>query len=87
MTDALRLLYLVALRIMAIALGLLFVTNGAFMLVSPIAWFKLPEWFAPRSAHITPEKYACGWALELRLVGLVFLGMPIWVVYDMFFSR
>lgn len=80
-------MFLVILRIAAIALGLLVVTNGAFMLVSPSAWFKLPEWFAPRSTHITPEKYACGWALELRLVGVVFLGMPIWVVYDMFFSR
>ena len=87
MTDLLKLLFVVILRIGAIALGLLVVTNGAFMLVSPSAWFMLPGWFAPRSAHITPEKYACGWALELRLVGLVFLGMPIWVVYDMFRSR
>jgi uncharacterized protein YjeT (DUF2065 family) len=87
MTDAFRLLYVVALRIMAIALGLLFVANGVFMLVTPSAWFRLPEWFAPRSAHITPEKYASGWALELRLLGVLFICTPIWVVYDMFRSR
>ena len=87
MTDALRLLFAVALRITAIALGLYFVANGVFMLASPSAWFNLPEWFAPRGAHMTPEKYASGWALEMRLLGVVFLGTPIWVVYDMFRPR
>jgi hypothetical protein len=83
-----RKVIIVILRIIAIAFGLQFAANGAFMLVSPSAWFKLPEWFAPRSDRITPEKYSSGWgALELRLVGAVFFCTPIWAVYDPFRSR
>jgi hypothetical protein len=73
--------------IIAIAVGLLLVINGAFMLISPRAWFKLPDWLGSRAA-LAPEKYSSGWgAVELRLTGAVFLGVVIWVIYDNFFSR
>jgi hypothetical protein len=75
-------------RIMAIALGSLLVINGAFMLASPRAWFKLPAWLAASRGPLTPEKYSSGWgAVQVRLAGAVFLGTVIWVIYDMFFSR
>lgn len=74
--------------IVSIAFGLLLMVNGAYLMASPRAWFNLPEWIAPRNSNITPEKYASGLgAIEMRLMGAVFFGLPIWVVYDMFFSR
>ena len=75
-------------RIIAFAFGLQMIVNGGLMLVSPRTWFKLPGWFAPRGPHITSENYSSGWGgLELRLAGAVFLGVPIWAIYNIFFSR
>jgi hypothetical protein len=69
----------------AIMLGLVFVMNGFFMLVSPRTYFKLPNWLAPRGGHITEKKYGSGWrALEVRICGAAFLGTTAWVVYDAF---
>jgi hypothetical protein len=80
--------FILILRIIAFAFGLQMAVNGAVMLASPSAWFKLPGWFAPRGPHITSENYSSGWgALELRLAGAVFLGVPIWAIYNIFFSR
>jgi hypothetical protein len=74
--------------IMGISLGLLLTINGAFMLASPRAWFELPEWLAASRGPLTPEKHSSRWgALEVRLVGAVFLSAGIWVIYNMFFSR
>jgi hypothetical protein len=73
--------------IAAIALGLLLVINGLIMLASPRVWFKLPEWFAAWG-NLRPEKYSTGWgAVQVRLTGAVFVGMVLWVVYDMFLSH
>jgi hypothetical protein len=72
-------------RFVAILLGLLFVINGIFMLVSPRAYFKLPGWLAPKGGHITEKKYGSGWrAMELRICGAAFLGATAWVIYDAF---
>ena len=72
-------------RFVAILLGLLFVVNGFFMLISPRAYFKLPNWMAPKGGHITERKYGSGWrAMELRICGAAFLGTAAWVVYDAF---
>jgi hypothetical protein len=72
-------------RFGAILLGLLFVINGLFMLVSPRAYFKLPSWLAPRGGYITEKKYGSGWrAVKLRICGAAFLGTIAWVVYDAF---
>jgi hypothetical protein len=68
-----------------ILLGLVFVINGAFMLFSPRAYFRLPDWLAPKSSHITEKRYGSGWgAIELRICGAAFLGTIVWVVYDGF---
>lgn len=74
--------------IAAIALVLLLVINGSFMLASPRAWFKLPEWLAASRGPLTPEKHSSGWgALQVRLTGAVFLGTVVCVIYDKFFSH
>jgi hypothetical protein len=49
-------------RFVAILLGLLFVINGIFMLVSPRAYFKLPGWLAPKGGHITEKNMAAAGA-------------------------
>jgi hypothetical protein len=73
--------------IFGIALGLLLVINGGFMLASPRAWFKLPAWIASWGSQ-TPQKYSSGWgAVQVRLAGAVFLGVVIWVIWGMFSSR
>jgi hypothetical protein len=43
--------------------------NAAFMLISPRAWFRLPEWF-PGRGSMTEHKYGSGWgAVETRIAG------------------
>jgi hypothetical protein len=57
--------------------------NGAFMLVSPRAWFRLPGWLK-RQGSLTEDKYARGWrAIQLRLTGAMILAAIAWVLYDM----
>jgi hypothetical protein len=71
--------------LIAVLVGLLFFVNGSFMLVSPRAYFKLPSWLAPKGAHINEKRYGSGWGvIELRILGAIFVGVTVWVVYDAF---
>jgi hypothetical protein len=65
--------------------GLGLTVNGLFMVVSPRAWFRLPGWF-PGRGSLTEVRYGSGWgAVQIRLVGAVFLALPAWAAYDMLF--
>ena len=56
--------------------------NAAFMLISPRAWFRLPEWF-PGRGSMTEHKYGNGWgAVETRIAGGVMLAVILWALYD-----
>ena len=62
--------------------AVLMAVNGAFMLISPRAYFRLPEWFAFRGS-LTKERYSTGWgAFQLRVCGGVMLGTLLWVIFD-----
>ena len=67
------------------AFGVLLAVNGAFMLASPRAWFRLPRWMGLQGS-LTEEKYSTGWgALQVRLTGAVFLAFIAWPVYHALF--
>jgi hypothetical protein len=56
--------------------------NGAFMLVSPRAWFRLPFWLR-LTGTLSEDNYATGaGAIEVRLTGAAVLGFIGWVLYD-----
>lgn len=63
-------------------LGFGLVVNGLFMLFSPKAWFRLPGWFAGRGSLIE-TKYGNGFgAMQVRVLGAIFVAVPMWCVYD-----
>jgi len=65
-----------------VLLGICMAVNGAFMLASPRAWFRLPHWLGKRGS-LTEKKYARGWgAIQVRLAGGMILATITWVVYD-----
>jgi hypothetical protein len=67
----------------AVAVGVIVAFNAVFMLISPSAWFGLPNWLRAQGS-LTKERYASGWgALQVRLTGALVLGTVGWVVYDM----
>jgi hypothetical protein len=68
------------------AVAIALVTNGAFMLISPRAWLRLPAWF-PSAGTSFRERYGSEKALiGIRMTGAAFLVAIAWVVYD-YFSR
>jgi|HubBroStandDraft_1064217.scaffolds.fasta_scaffold445331_2 hypothetical protein len=67
----------------------LFLFNGLVMLISPRAWLELPEWF-PTSGYMRMRKaiYSAGWgALQVRILGLLFLGCVFGMFFLMFSHR
>lgn len=70
----------------AAALGLLLLVNGLFMFLSPRKWFELPS-FLPGRGSLTKQKYSDGFgAVQVRITGLVMIGLVLWVLYDGLFS-
>lgn len=70
-----------------VMLGVVLTINGAFMLVSPRAWFRLPPWLG-KHGSLTENEYSTGWgAVQLRLTGAVMLAIIAWVLYDAFLKR
>jgi hypothetical protein len=73
--------------LVVILVALMFLANGAFMFISPQAWFKLPSWLAPKGGHMTRKRIEGVWGdLEVRVCGAIFLGVPIWVFYNVLFK-
>jgi uncharacterized protein YjeT (DUF2065 family) len=68
------------------AVGLLRFVNGLFMFISPRKWFEMPSFFPVRGS-LTKKTYSSGLgAVEVRIVGLVSMGLVLWVLYDGFLS-
>jgi hypothetical protein len=73
---------------MLAVLGVGLLVNALFMLLSPQAWFRLPDWFPARSSSMTEERYGSGWGgIEVRLAGAAMLALIVWVLYDIFLGR
>jgi hypothetical protein len=67
--------------------GVLVVVNAGFMLASPRAWFRLPEWIRAQGT-LTEEKYTRGWhAIEVRVARAMMLGGIGWVLYDFLLKK
>lgn len=78
----------ILLWIMGAVLGVGLLINAVFMLFSPRAWFRLPNWFPARSSSMTETKYGSGWgAVQVRLTGALMLALIVWVLYDMLLRR
>jgi len=72
---------------MGAVLGVGLLVNALFMLISPRAWFRLPDWFPTRSSSMTEEKYGSGWgAVQVRLTGALLLAVILYVLYDSMFG-
>lgn len=64
------------------ALVVVLALNGAFMLVSPRAWFRLPKWVGLHGS-LTEARYAKGWgAIQTRLTGAIVLAVIVWALCD-----
>jgi hypothetical protein len=73
--------------LLGIVLAALLLVNGTFMLISPPAWFKLPQWLAS-NGNLNPEKYSRGWgALQVRIAGVAFISVVVWVVSKILITR
>ena len=69
-----------------LVVGLL--VNALFMVISPQAWFRLPNWFPARSSSMTEARYGSGWgAIQARLTGALMLALIVWVLYDILLKR
>lgn len=56
--------------------------NGAFMLVSPRAWFRLPGWLRAQWS-LAENEYSTGWgAVHVRLTGGFILAIIAWATYE-----
>jgi hypothetical protein len=56
--------------------------NAFYMLLSPKAWFRLPDWILAKGT-LTEKRFASGWgAMEVRLAGAAMLAVIAWVLYD-----
>jgi hypothetical protein len=70
-----------------VVLGVVLTINGIFMLISPRAWFRLPEWIRAQGS-LTESKYASGWgAIAVRMVGAAWLAGIGWVLYSLIAAR
>jgi hypothetical protein len=78
-TVADNIVFLYTLRLIGIGLMAMFIINGGIMLISQSLWFKLPEWFRGSGA-MTKARYSSSWgALEVRVLGAMFLLIVGWV--------
>ena len=64
------------------SIALMFV-NAVVMLVSPRRWFSMPEWLRIQGSF-GKNKYSHGsGAVEVRILGAIFVALILWVAYDM----
>lgn len=61
--------------------------NGAYMLISPRAWYRLPRWLRA-SGTLTEERYGSGWgAIQVRIAGAMCLAVSAFILYAAFFRH
>jgi hypothetical protein len=66
----------------AIFVGVMVIVNASVMLWSPKAWFALPSWIRA-TGTLRRNKYSTGWgALQVRILGAIFLGVLTWMIYE-----
>jgi hypothetical protein len=71
----------------AIGVCIAFIVNGSVMLWSPKAWFELPSWIRA-TGTLRRTKYSTGWgALQVRILGAIFLGAITWMIYEALLRR
>jgi hypothetical protein len=63
----------------------MFVVNGSVMLVSPKAWFRMPNWICVRGSMIEARYGSGRGAIQVRTLGAVMVAVPIWITCDYFF--
>ena len=69
-----------------VVLVIFLAVNGAFMLASPIAWFRLPKWLGAHGS-LTAAKYASGGGgLQIRLMGAILLAVIVWALCNSLLS-
>ena len=74
-------------RFIAIVVAAIMAINGAFMLVSPRAWYRLPSWLRAQGT-LSEAEYGSGWgAVQLRIVGAAILAAIAWAVYSLLTGR
>jgi hypothetical protein len=68
--------------VIAMFLAFMFLFNGAVMLISPKAWWRLPSWLAGHGT-MTERKYdSRGGRLQVRALGAIFIAVVAYVVID-----
>jgi hypothetical protein len=72
------------LMLLLVFVGILSI-NAIAMLISPRAWFELPEWLRlSGSMQLKKAKYLRGWgAFQVRFVGFIFLATFFVVLFEM----
>jgi hypothetical protein len=67
--------------------GVHLVVNALFMLVSPRAWFQLPNWIRTPGFWFEAKCASGGAAIQARLTGAVLLVLIVCVLYAMLLGR
>jgi hypothetical protein len=69
-------------RVIAIIVAVIMSINAIFMLISPRAWFQLPNWLRAQGV-LTQDKYGTGLrALQIRVIGGIILFLVAGISYD-----
>jgi hypothetical protein len=70
--------------VMAVFVCIIFFINCVFMLISPIAWFRLPGWIGFHGT-MTGAKYGTrAVRFQVRVLGAIGLGYVFWGLYGFF---
>jgi hypothetical protein len=67
-------------KIIALLIGLVWINNAFLMLLSPLSWFRLARWTGVQGSHGRNT-------IVVRMLGAIFLGVFVWISYDMLFSH
>ena len=69
----------------ALLVGLAFVLNGCFMLISPKAWLRLPVWLTGSRSFRGTRYGGSGASMQIRILGAVFIAFPVLCLMHSFF--
>lgn len=57
--------------------------NGVLMMISPRLWFRLPRWAHANARFTVRDAESLGGALQIRLLGAVFVAFVLLLVVDL----